>query len=350
MEPDDRPRALPEVEDVLKRHGHSGGVGLPGPARGPGQASGPQDTRRAQDRPAEAGRAPEAGRPAEPATPAQPADPQPPAPPSSAETDTAARRVRRGLRRRGIVPIALLAAGGLWFGLGAFETSDGAMTDVPTHVILSLGEVENVRITGVAGDELRWSSRSRFPGGCDVLPGQIQGAALEVNVACRDPWIGDHDLEIDVPAGTRLTVQGGNTDVRVRGSVEAVSVTTDRGDVRFDKVTGDMAARTQRGDIRLDDVRGWIWAEAGSGDVRGDVRSARSVAVSAGGDVRLDYSGAVATTDVEASGDVALELDSDSARLDVQADGDVKNSVKDNPAASEAVRIRSHGGDVKLSR
>lgn len=30
MDPDERSRALPEVDDVLKRHGHSGGVGVPG--------------------------------------------------------------------------------------------------------------------------------------------------------------------------------------------------------------------------------------------------------------------------------------------------------------------------------
>lgn len=60
MDPDERSRALPEVDDVLKRHGHSGGVGVPGrserprppeptdPAHSTGASdeSGPHDTRR----------------------------------------------------------------------------------------------------------------------------------------------------------------------------------------------------------------------------------------------------------------------------------------------------------------
>ena len=347
MDPNERSRALPEVDDVLKRHGHSGGVGVPGrserprppeptdPAHSTGASdeSGPHDTRRPFGEP-----------PQTPSSDQRPTE----APPGGAPPGKDHARRPRG---SGMLGVLLLLGGGLWLTNGTYESSGGGVDDAAGHVVVQLDGVDELTVRGFTGPgSASWVGRAAFPGGCEVAENGARAASepLRLQASCRQPWLGDTEVDLDVPAGTRVFIQGGDADVRVTGQLAGVSVTTDTGDVRFERLTGHMAASSQSSDIRLEDVSGWVWADAQSGRVRGRVDSASAVTVRSAGDVDLSYSGEVTTTTIDGSEDVDLELASGAARLDLQSAGTTDSSVDNSDTASQRVTIRS-GDDIDLS-
>ncbi len=327
MDGQERPdRELPQIDEVLRRRGHSGGVEVPGSAGGPQDVT-PSRSERASSPPA-----------------------PPPAPSQSAQPPRSGAAQRPGRRwRAALVPVLVLAAGGLWVANGSYGQSGGTMTLSSTQVQVSVDGVADVRVRGGSGSGLQWRAESGVPASCRPTPHAAQpGAPMQIDITCSEPWLGDNDIEIEVPASTQLTLQGGEADVRVEGRFAAVSVTTDTGDVRLDDVTADIGVRSQRGDVRLDDVDGWVWVQADGGDVRGQVLASRSVTVRSGGDVRLEYDGEVPATTVDAAHDVRLELASGAARVSLDAGGELRSDVTDTPGAAQSVTIRG-GGDVRVS-
>lgn len=101
----------------------------------------------------------------------------------------------------------------------------------------------DVRLRGVEGETVRIRGRRAAAlDGVEVDRGTEQ---LLVSVRSgRAP-----DLEIDVPIGAAVTVEGASSDIEAQG------------------LLGDQRYRTASGDLRLDGVRGSITAEAVSGDV-----------------------------------------------------------------------------------
>lgn len=323
MEPNEDSRALPEVGDVVRRHGHSGGVDIPG---SPGE---PRDVVRPR-RPDSA-----------------------PEPPSTSEEEVRSGATRRPRRRtpgrhgRAVGLLVLVGAGIAWFGSGS--SSSGSMTLPSNQVEVTLQGVGDLRIRTGSSAGLGWSATSALTDTCRAIPRDpAPGEPLRVDVTC-EPRLGDGDVELEVPSTTRLTVVAGDTDVRAAGQLTALSVTTGSGDVRVDDFTGDVAVRVQDGDVRLDEVAGAIWVDAGA-DVRADVSDSRDVRVrSREGDVRLDYRGQVATTTVDAARDVRIELASGPARLDLQSRrGDVDTSLESTPGAAQSVTVRTDGGDIDV--
>ncbi|MDO5712451.1 MAG: DUF4097 family beta strand repeat-containing protein [Micrococcales bacterium] len=328
MERDQPPSQLPEVGEVVQRHGHSGGVRVPGSV---GPRGGPQDAPRAS------------GSGGTGTSSTGPAGPDP----HRSAVDTVSKKARPRLGRLGLLPVLLLVGGGLWLGNGDYSSTSDTVNAAPKNLHMQVEGASDVRIRSVPGAALTMRSSSTFPGNC-VLPA-VRADEPSGTITCTGSWVGGSAVELDVPTGTHLTLDSGNADVRATGTMAGLSVTTDRGDVEFEKLTADMGVRTQRGDVRLADVAGRVWVQTGNGDVRGEVRSAPAVTVrSSGGDVKLTYDEDVASTLIETPDDVDLGLKGTVAELDLFGAGDVASSVNNVPGSPQKVSIKS-GADIDLS-
>lgn len=128
------------------------------------------------------------------------------------------------------------------------------------------------------------------------------------------------DIEISMPATSRVVAKTGSADVRVDGPVGGAKIKSGSGDVVVDAVTGSAVIDTGSGDIQIDDARAEMRIRSGSGNVV-VASAAATAAVSTGsGDVRLGrVAGPVAVKtgsgDLEvgeAEGDVTMKTGSGS--------------------------------------
>ena len=88
--------------------------------------------------------------------------------------------------------------------------------------------------------------------------------------------LGDTQVEVSVPEGTRLTVSAHSSNVSVRGVKGEVEVTTMNGDVVIDDASSRVGFESVSGDVQISRVQGDLRGEAMSGeidvtDVTGDV-------------------------------------------------------------------------------
>jgi DUF4097 and DUF4098 domain-containing protein YvlB len=107
---------------------------------------------------------------------------------------------------------------------------------------------------------------------------RVEGSPSRVEIGDRTARgrRGDTRVEINVPEGTRLTINGHSTDVSVRGVKGEVEITTMNGDLIIDNATSRVAFQSVSGDAQISRVQGELHGEAMSGgievtDVTGDV-------------------------------------------------------------------------------
>ncbi|HWJ11606.1 MAG TPA: DUF4097 family beta strand repeat-containing protein [Nocardioides sp.] len=102
---------------------------------------------------------------------------------------------------------------------------------------------------------------------------------------------GDHwlDIEIEVPANSRLVVKSGSADIDVTGEVAATRIKSGSAQVRLDRISDSAVIDTGSGDIAIASVEGDLRIRSGSGDIVLD--AARGVAsISTGsGDIRIGH-------------------------------------------------------------
>ncbi len=139
-------------------------------------------------------------------------------------------------------------------------------------------------------------------------------------------------FRLEVPAGTRVLLETGSGDIRVRGRLGATDARAGSGDVVVGGSTAALRLRTGSGDVRADTTGGAVTAESGSGDV--DVRAprARGLRLRSGfGDV------SARVADVP----YAVRVDTGS--------GDEHVTVPTDPRAPRSIDARTGSGDVRLS-
>jgi DUF4097 and DUF4098 domain-containing protein YvlB len=241
---------------------------------------------------------------------------------------------------------------------------------------------EEVKVTGTLGEE------------AEDLDVRTSGSRTHVEVVMPDRWdrhdTEGSDLQISVPHGSRIVVEGVNTtvdvskvtgrvevqtvngDVTIAGPAESVEVHTVNGEVDVEGDVSRVEAEVVGGDIRLTGVRGDIEATSVNGSIhlRGE-RLERFNSSSVAGDIVFE--GTLApdgTFDFEShSGDVILTLAEDtSAEFDVSTfSGDIDNELGPqarrtsryapgkelhfSTGAGEArVRVTTFSGDVEIRR
>jgi hypothetical protein len=121
----------------------------------------------------------------------------------------------------------------------------------------------NINVTGWTRSEVKVYGRTER--------GQIRVEASPSRIEIGDRMPrgrrGDTDLEISVPEGTRLTINGHSTDVSVRGVKGEVEIATTNGDVEIDNATSRVAFESVSGDVQISRVQGDLRGEAMSGEV-----------------------------------------------------------------------------------
>jgi DUF4097 and DUF4098 domain-containing protein YvlB len=121
----------------------------------------------------------------------------------------------------------------------------------------------NINVTGWTRNEVKVYGRTERG---EI---RVEGSPSRVEIGDRTPRgrRGDTDLEISVPEGTRLTINGHSTDVSVRGVKGEVEIVTTNGDVEIDNAASRVAFESVSGDVQISRVQGDLRGEAMSGEV-----------------------------------------------------------------------------------
>ncbi len=131
-----------------------------------------------------------------------------------------------------------------------------------------------VNVTGTTG------SNVRVQGGLDRGDLEIRGRSGSVRIAPDParPQAGRVDLDISVPIGTRVVLEGFSVPFSVRGVKGEVKIETLSGNVVVSDAVGKVNVETVGGNIDISQVDGDVTAEAVSGriemtDIDGDIES-----------------------------------------------------------------------------
>lgn len=183
-------------------------------------------------------------------------------------------------------------------------------------------------------------------------------------------------VQVTAPERTRVRVEGGSTDLTVRGPVLEVTLMSGSGDASLDDVRERVDVKVASGDLRLGTAGGLVTFHSASGDLRADAVLGGLVARTASGDVAVgeargelrvttisgDISfGGVGAGGVEVqavSGDVTVGvLPGTGVWLDLSSMSGSTSSdlpVGDAPTAPDApqLSVRAHAvsGDVRVRR
>ncbi len=170
-------------------------------------------------------------------------------------------------------------------------------------------------------------------------PLALEGTTLRTTNLCDPIPVGcDVRLEVAVPDGVALTIDGGSGDVSASELTGPVDVRMGSGDIDLVGISGaSVDALATSGDVSLTDIRATrIGAETSSGDV--------TVTLAAdAGEVRATAS----------SGDVRVEVPQGATTWDTSAEtssGDVTNEIGDVPGAEHRIVAETSSGDVDLLR
>jgi hypothetical protein len=186
---------------------------------------------------------------------------------------------------------------------------------------------------------------------------------------------GDTDIEIGLPAGSRLHVSVASASMRAEGEFADVRFAGASGEVEIDSVTGKLKATSASGSITVHTVQGNASLSTASGDVSigeldGNLRfraasgsltvdrlrgSVKSRSASGSVDIVAAVSGAISAG--TSSGDVQVGVvEGTAARLDLNTgSGHVTSQLQpaDGPQEGDetlVVQVRSGSGDVRIHR
>lgn len=210
-------------------------------------------------------------------------------------------------------------------------------------------------------------TRVDFRDGRLVVSGAKRGLAFFRNCAT--------DVDIALPAGSRLQASLGSADLRAAGEFGDVRIATASGDVQVDVVTGSIKATNSSGSFTVRAVRGSAWIATASGEVTVGEVDGDAKFKAASGSLAVDrLSGhlkahtASGSVDVAAavrggvsahtsSGEVRVGVaEGTAARLDiVTGSGTVSNDLQpsDGPHQGDetlVVQVRTGSGDVSIRR
>jgi putative adhesin len=150
------------------------------------------------------------------------------------------------------------------------------------------------------------------------------------------------DSQVDGRLG-ELELRTASGDLLVRGEIERnATLKSVSGDIRIDRVGGDVRGTSVSGDIRIDDVRGKLVLKSVSGDMRiGAVHGHEATLQSVSGDIQLGVTSG-RNVDVDAN-TVSGDLSSDVALA-----GDAGDFHNGEPTL--VVRGKTVSGDFRLVR
>ncbi len=149
------------------------------------------------------------------------------------------------------------------------------------------------------------------------------------------------DVQLQLPAGSRLVLRGGSGDVTVTAPLEEVDIELRSGDLHLSEVSGKARVSTGTGDVRVQRA-GSVTIQTTSGDLALDEVGQAAQIVTGTGDVRLDRAGGPVEIKT-GSGD--LELGQAAGKVTVAlGSGDIQV----NQMGPGRLEVRSGAGDVTI--
>ncbi len=152
---------------------------------------------------------------------------------------------------------------------GSADAQSGPRERVDTTFTLERGGTLSVslysgsaKVTGTSGSEVR--VRGTIDGGDLRVRGRANSVRVELDHGMPR---GGADLDISVPIGTRVVLEGFSSPFSVRGVKGDVSVETLNGSIVVTDAAGKVSAESVTGDIEIDGVAGDVRAESVSGSV-----------------------------------------------------------------------------------
>jgi Putative adhesin len=180
---------------------------------------------------------------------------------------------------------------------------------------------------------------------------------------------------VKCPPSSNVEVRSKSADVRSRGALGAVVVTTAAGDVDLDIVERNLFVKNASGDVHADRVGGDVNASTASGDVALGVVGGTSTVQAVSGDVRIGEASGDATVKTvsgdqqhdgvftgsvfaqSVSGDVVVAvrrgakvyLDCNTLSGDTSSDLDMTGEP-DGDASLIEIRVKTVSGDIRITR
>lgn len=222
----------------------------------------------------------------------------------------------------------------------------------------------------------RAADRRAAAGTTVTFDGDRLAVRVPAGAGWRRAWTkGRVRVEIGLPGDSRVAFDSGSADLDVRGRITALQTDTGSGDIRADRVHGDVSAGSSSGTVRLGLVAGSLTFNTGSGDLRvehvtGSVRSNSSsgsavlgategdIDISTGsGDLRIGTAGGATVRAGTSSGRVTVGVsDGVGVRPELRTSSGSRRGelVSGIPAPSGGreltLRISTASGDIDVHR
>jgi hypothetical protein len=228
---------------------------------------------------------------------------------------------------------------------------DVQTVDGEESVVVVDGDEKLVEQTDVHldGGKLVVSFRGKKPFGITIAIGDFAFGTRHLNVRAT------------VPHGASASFSSASADVTVTGRIGELEVKSASGDLRVHgEVEHDAAIKTVSGDVRIDRVGGDLKAQAVSGDIEVGWVGGSVESKSVSGDMHVDSLRQGNASFTSVSGDVAIGI-APGTFLDVDANsvsGDLSSEVPlatvpgegDGEGPTVVLRGRTVSGDVKVFR
>ena len=226
------------------------------------------------------------------------------------------------------------------------ETHDGEESIVWVEGTEKLVEATTVELQG---NRLVVELRGKKPFGITIEIGGFSIGSEKLRVRAQVPHgsgaalaTASADMQLD-GRFRDLETRTASGDVLLRGEVERdATIKSVSGDVRIDRVGGELKANSVSGDIRVDEVHGSLQTKSVSGDIRvGAVHGREATLQSVSGDIQIGVA-AGRNVDVDAnsvSGDLTSDVPLGSDASAIQSDG-----------PTLVVRGKTVSGDFRLLR
>jgi hypothetical protein len=265
-----------------------------------------------------------------------------------------------------ILALAMVAFGGLFLvdlSMSETTTNHRSYDAVDTVVLRADGDITVSAAEGDIEVDVIAHSGLREPTYSDV----VSASALEINHRCGWSIALPHcsgELDVTLPAGTRVVVRTENGDVVASGLAGDVTLNTSNGRIEADNISGPLLADSSNGDIditdaqagveastsngRIDvvDVGGTVDADSSNGDVTIDSVTGDASAQTSNGDVEVSaVDGNVKTW--TSNGEITVIGNGEPVALTLEtSNGSETIEGPTDPDAERTVEIRSSNGDV----
>lgn len=223
---------------------------------------------------------------------------------------------------------------------------------VPSEVVIQ-SNAGLILVVPSEGSDVQVSRRAEWTIKKPAMRVEMSGGSLVVAADCEwGTWFCDVEHRVAVPAGIRVRVLGGGSDVNVSGIGGEVDIQTGGGDVTVADLNAPVKIRTSGGDISVTNVSADLDLASESGDVTGDSLGGLVLRSATGsGDTSLTITGFAERIGVgSSSGDITLVVPEIGYQVDAQAaSGEVTVDVTEVAGSAHTITAATGSGQISIT-